>query len=101
MFHPNEVISGSFGNNNVVVCCIQNAIISTAKVEEAYKCENHSKGVIEESIQFLSFDELLEGTDASEDADENRLLPAMNKLWPYLIICLRNKISVVWFFDSD
>ncbi|XP_062204924.1 uncharacterized protein LOC133906970 isoform X2 [Phragmites australis] len=72
---------------------VENAIISIAKVEEAYKCENRSKAVIEEAIQFLSFDEL-DGTDATEDADENRLLPAMNKLWPYLIICLRNKISV-------
>lgn len=101
MFHPSEVISDSCGNNNDVICCIQNAIISITKVEEAYKCENQSKGIIEESIQFLSFDELLDGTDASEDADENRLLPAMNKLWPYLIICLRNKISVVCFFASD
>ncbi|XP_066323908.1 uncharacterized protein, partial [Miscanthus floridulus] len=72
----------------------ENATISIAKVEEAYKCECQSKGVIEEAIQFLSFDELLDGTDATEDVDENRLLPAMNKLWPYLVICLRNKISV-------
>lgn len=78
----------------VALDVVENAIISITKVEEAYKCENQSKGIIEESIQFLSFDELLDGTDASEDADENRLLPAMNKLWPYLIICLRNKISV-------
>jgi hypothetical protein len=50
-------------------------------------------------MQFLSFDEL-DGTDATEDVDENRLLPAMNKLWPYLIICLRNKVSVVCFVTS-
>ncbi|CAL4932443.1 unnamed protein product [Urochloa decumbens] len=78
----------------VALDVVENAIISIAKVEEAYKCENRSKGVIEETIQILSFDELLDGTDASEDVDENRLLPAMNKLWPYLVICLRNKISV-------
>ncbi|PAN48255.1 hypothetical protein PAHAL_9G371600 [Panicum hallii] len=77
----------------VALDVVENAIISIAKVEEAYKCENRSKGVIEEAMQFLSFDEL-DGTDATEDVDENRLLPAMNKLWPYLIICLRNKVSV-------
>ena len=104
MFHPSEIIPGSCGNNNNndnnAIFCLQNAIISIAKVEEAYKCENRSKGVIEEAIQFLSFDEL-DDTDASEDVDENRLLPAMNKLWPYLIICLRNKVSVVCFVTSD
>ncbi|GJM91565.1 hypothetical protein PR202_ga07947 [Eleusine coracana subsp. coracana] len=73
---------------------MENAIICIARVEEAFKCENQSKAVIEEAIQFLSFDELLDGTEVTEDVDENRLLPAMNKLWPYLIICLRNKISV-------
>ncbi|CAN6311770.1 unnamed protein product [Urochloa humidicola] len=78
----------------VALDVVENAIVSIAKVEEAYKCEYRSKGVVEEAIQFLSFDELLDGTDASEDVDENRLLPAMNKLWPYLVICLRNKISV-------
>ncbi|TVU31553.1 hypothetical protein EJB05_23242 [Eragrostis curvula] len=78
----------------VALDIIENAILSVAKVEEAFKCENRSKTVIEEAIQFLSFDELLDDADATEDADENRLLPAMNKLWPYLIICLRNKISV-------
>ena len=104
MFHPSEIIPGSCGNNNNndnnAIFCLQNAIISITKVEEAYKCENRSKGVIEEAIQFLSFDEL-DGTDATEDVDENRLLPAMNKLWPYLIICLRNKVSVVCFVTSD
>ncbi|KAJ1296121.1 hypothetical protein BS78_01G274900 [Paspalum vaginatum] len=78
----------------VALDVVENAIISVAKVEEAYKCEYQGKGVIVEAIQFLSFDELLDGTDATEDVDENRLLPAMNKLWPYLVICLKNKISV-------
>ncbi|KAL6642631.1 hypothetical protein ACP70R_020812 [Stipagrostis hirtigluma subsp. patula] len=78
----------------VALDVVESAIVSIAKVEEAYKCENRSKAVIEEAIQFLSFDEFLDATDATEDVDENRLLPAMNKLWPYLVICLRNKISV-------
>lgn len=49
----------------------------------------------------MSLDELLDNMDAAEDVDENRLLPAMNKLWPYLVICLENKISVVRFLTSD
>ncbi|WVZ57767.1 hypothetical protein U9M48_008112 [Paspalum notatum var. saurae] len=78
----------------VALDVVENSIVSIAKVEEAYKCEYQGKGVIAEAIQFLSFDELLDDTDATEDVDENRLLPAMNKLWPYLVICLKNKISV-------
>jgi hypothetical protein len=76
---------------------VQNAIMSIAKVEEAYKCESRCKAVIEETIQLLSVDELHDDMDAAEDVDENRLLPAVNKLWPYLVICLGNKISVVQF----
>uniref|UniRef100_A0A0D9XMV1 TTI1 N-terminal TPR domain-containing protein n=1 Tax=Leersia perrieri TaxID=77586 RepID=A0A0D9XMV1_9ORYZ len=81
----------------VALDIVENAIISIAKVEEAYKCESRCKAVIEETIQLLSVDEFLDDMDdmdATEDVDENRLLPAVNKLWPYLIICLRNKISV-------
>jgi hypothetical protein len=75
LFLPSaEVTSDSCRHNINVIYCLQNATISIAKVEEAYKCECQSKGVIEEAIQFLSFDELLDGTDATEDVDENRLL---------------------------
>ncbi|KAL6906326.1 hypothetical protein ACP4OV_003927 [Aristida adscensionis] len=78
----------------VALDVVESAIVSIAKIEEAYKCESRSKAVIEEAIHFLSLDEEIDATDATEDVDENRLLPAMNKLWPYLVICLRNKISV-------
>ncbi|XP_015697495.2 uncharacterized protein LOC102706507 isoform X2 [Oryza brachyantha] len=78
----------------VALDIVENAIISISKVEEAYKCESRCKAVIEETIQLLSVDELHDDMDATEDVDENRLLPAVNKLWPYLVICLRNKISV-------
>uniref|UniRef100_I1QW83 TTI1 N-terminal TPR domain-containing protein n=1 Tax=Oryza glaberrima TaxID=4538 RepID=I1QW83_ORYGL len=78
----------------VALDIVENAIISIAKVEEAYKCESRCKAVIEETIQLLSVDELHDDMDAAEDVDENRLLPAVNKLWPYLVICLGNKISV-------
>jgi hypothetical protein len=74
---------------------VQNAVVSIAKVEEAYKCEIESKAVISEVVQLLSLDELLDDMDSAEDVDENRLPPAMNKLWPYFVICLKNKISVV------
>jgi hypothetical protein len=96
-----EITSYGCSHINNIIYCPQNAIVCIAKVEEAFKCENRSKPVIEDTIQFLSFDELLDDTDATEDADENRLLPAMNKLWPYMIICLRNKISVVWFLTPN
>jgi hypothetical protein len=76
---------------------VQNAVVSITKVEEAYKCELESKTVINEAVQLLSLDELLDDMDGAEDADENRLLPAMNKLWPFFVICLKNKISVVQF----
>ncbi|KAG8092661.1 hypothetical protein GUJ93_ZPchr0012g21605 [Zizania palustris] len=78
----------------VALDIVENAIISIAKVEEAYKCESQCKTVIKEAIQLLSLDEFHDDLDATEDVDENRLLPALNKLWPYLVICLKNKISV-------
>lgn len=78
----------------VALDIVEDAVVSIAKVEEAYKCENQGKDVIQEALQILSLDEPLDDMDAAEDVDENRLLPAMNKLWPYLVICLKNKISV-------
>jgi hypothetical protein len=32
---------------------------------------------------------------ADEGTDENRLLPAMNKMWPFLVVCIRNRNPVV------
>lgn len=78
----------------VALDIVENAVVSIAKVEEAYKCEIESKAVINEVVQLLSLDELLDDMDVAEDVDENRLLPAMNKLWPYFVVCLKNKISV-------
>uniref|UniRef100_N1QRB9 TTI1 N-terminal TPR domain-containing protein n=1 Tax=Aegilops tauschii TaxID=37682 RepID=N1QRB9_AEGTA len=81
----------------VALDIVENAVVSIAKVEDAYKCENETKAVIKEAVQQLSLDELLDDMDTAEDVDGNRLLPAMNKLWPYLVICLKNKISMVQF----
>ncbi|XP_020093536.1 uncharacterized protein LOC109713762 isoform X2 [Ananas comosus] len=79
----------------VALDIVENAVISIAKVEEAYKHEKQTKAAIEKAIHLLSFNDLEDAMDAAdEDVDENRLLPAMNKIWPYFIICLKNKISV-------
>ncbi|KAG1362010.1 putative TELO2-interacting protein [Cocos nucifera] len=69
--------------------------ISLAKVEEAYEHEKQTKAKIEEAMQLLLLNDLQDTIDAAdEEVDENRLLPAMNKIWPYFILCLKNKISV-------
>ncbi|CAL9780560.1 unnamed protein product [Musa acuminata subsp. burmannicoides] len=70
--------------------------VSLAKVEEAYKHEKQTKAAIWEAVQLLSLNDLKDGMEAADDeADENRVLPAMNIIWPYLILCLKNKVSVV------
>ena len=89
--------SGISCHSKIVLCHLQNAVVSIAKVEDAYKCEIEIKAVIKEAVQQLSLDELLDDMDTDEDVDQNRLLPAINKLWPYLVICLKNKISMVQF----
>ncbi|RRT65555.1 hypothetical protein B296_00032856 [Ensete ventricosum] len=70
--------------------------VSLAKVEEAYKHEKQTKAAISEAVQLLSLNDLTYGMEAAdEETDENRVLPAMNIIWPYLILCLKNKVSVV------
>lgn len=68
---------------------------SLAKVEEAYKHEKETKVAIEKVIQIYASNGQEDTVDVDDDADENRLLPAMNKIWPYLILCIKNKVSVV------
>lgn len=70
--------------------------MSLAKVEEAYRHERAAKEAIEEVIESYSLYYLQDMLDAADEgADENRLLPAMNKIWPFLVICIRNKNPVV------
>lgn len=75
-----------------------------AKVEEAYRAETETKETIEEVIEFASLFQLKDYMNTTEDgADENRLLPAINKIWPLLVACIRNRNPVVrsLSFSSD
>ncbi|KAG7955252.1 hypothetical protein I3843_11G060800 [Carya illinoinensis] len=74
---------------------VEDGIMTLEKVEAAYKHEKATKEAIEEVIQCCSFYHIQDTLDAADDgADENRLLPAMNKLWPFLVSCIRNRHSV-------
>ncbi|MCH84189.1 Tel2-interacting protein, partial [Trifolium medium] len=64
---------------------IESGLLAIAKVEAAYKHEREIKEAIEEAVESLSLYQLKDTLDATEEeADENRLLPAMNKIWPFL-----------------
>ncbi|GAV64137.1 hypothetical protein CFOL_v3_07655, partial [Cephalotus follicularis] len=74
---------------------VENGIATLAKVEEAYRCETETKEKIEEVIQSYFLYELKDTLDAAQDGtDDNRLLPAMNKIWPFLVICIQNRNPV-------
>ncbi|CAI9784039.1 unnamed protein product [Fraxinus pennsylvanica] len=69
--------------------------LALAKVEEAYKHESKTKEAIGEFIRSCSFHILQDTLDAVENETvENRLLPAMNKIWPFLVSCVQNKNPV-------
>ncbi|KAJ4963121.1 hypothetical protein NE237_023060 [Protea cynaroides] len=79
----------------VALNIIEDGIATLAKVEEAYKHEREAKAAIEKAIRILSFHDLQDMLDASDEGNhENRLLPAMNKIWPYLVVCVKNKKAV-------
>ncbi|KAF5948988.1 hypothetical protein HYC85_014945 [Camellia sinensis] len=76
----------------VALDIIEDGIMALAKVEEAYKHERETKEAVERVFELCSFHTLKDTLDAAEDGtDENRLLPAMNKIWPFLVACIRNK----------
>uniref|UniRef100_A0A9I9D3H6 ARM repeat superfamily protein n=1 Tax=Cucumis melo TaxID=3656 RepID=A0A9I9D3H6_CUCME len=80
----------------VALDIVEYGVAALAKVEEAYKHEKDIKEAIEETLHSHSFYRLLDTLDVSEEAsDENRLLPAMNKIWPFLVACIQNKNPVV------
>ncbi|CAA7394168.1 unnamed protein product [Spirodela intermedia] len=75
---------------------VEDGIVAISKVEDAYKSEERTKEAIERQIQSSLFQDLQDITDASDGGgtDENRLLPMMNKIWPYLVLCMKNRTSV-------
>ncbi|KAF5184034.1 Arm repeat superfamily protein [Thalictrum thalictroides] len=79
----------------VALDIINDGIAALAKVEEAYRHEKGSKQQIERAIQLCSFHDLEDTLDAADETDENRLLPAMNKIWPYFVTCIKNKNPLV------
>ena len=79
----------------VVIVC-QDGILALAKVEEAYKHEKETKEAIEQVFELCSYHNFKDTLDSTEDGtNENRLLPAVNKIWPFLVACVRNKNPVV------
>ncbi|XP_022147856.1 uncharacterized protein LOC111016693 isoform X2 [Momordica charantia] len=79
----------------VALDIIEYGIVALAKVEEAYKHEKDTKEAIEEMLHSHSFYRLLDTLEVSDEGyDENRLLPAMNKIWPFLVACIQNKNPV-------
>ncbi|OMP09768.1 hypothetical protein COLO4_05147 [Corchorus olitorius] len=80
----------------VALDIIEDGIAALAKVEEAYRHEKETVEVIEEELQSCSLYQLKDTMSAADDNTvENRLLPAMNKIWPLLVVCVRQKNPVV------
>ncbi|OMO55316.1 hypothetical protein CCACVL1_27310 [Corchorus capsularis] len=80
----------------VALDIIEDGIAALAKVEEAYRHEKEAVEVIEEELQSCSLYQLKDTMSAADDNTvENRLLPAMNKIWPLLVVCVRQKNPVV------
>eukprot|EP00257_Ricinus_communis_P015582 XP_015573531.1 uncharacterized protein LOC8280892 isoform X1 [Ricinus communis] len=74
---------------------VEDGMTTLAKVEEAHRYENQTKEMIEDVIRSYSFYHLHDTLEAAEEGNnENRLLPAMNKIWPFLVACIRNKNPV-------
>ncbi|CAN4102148.1 unnamed protein product [Withania somnifera] len=71
---------------------VDDVFLTVAKVEDAYKHEKEIKEAIGHVAHMCSFYSLTDALDADADeTTENRLLPAANKVWPFLVACLRNK----------
>ncbi|XP_030527813.1 TELO2-interacting protein 1 homolog isoform X2 [Rhodamnia argentea] len=80
----------------VALDILENGILALANVEAAYRHETQAKEAIEEFIQSCSLYQLQDLLDAADQqTDENRLLPAMNKIWPFFIVCVQNSNPAV------
>nr|GEW58269.1 ARM repeat superfamily protein [Tanacetum cinerariifolium] len=65
---------------------VEDGIVALAKVEEYYKQESRTREVLIEALLSHSLHDLADTLDAENDvSDENGLLPAMNKIWLFLI----------------
>ena len=74
----------------------QDGVVAISMVEEGYRKEKQAKEAIEKEIKSSFLPELEDVDDALDGgADENRLLPMMNKIWPFLVLCMKNNTSVV------
>ncbi|GAB2276406.1 hypothetical protein Dimus_011134 [Dionaea muscipula] len=70
----------------------EDAILTLAEVENAFKHEKGTKEAVQQVATLCSLFHLKETLDAAErGSDENRLLPAANKIWPFLVACVRNR----------
>nr|XP_043628048.1 TELO2-interacting protein 1 homolog [Erigeron canadensis] len=70
---------------------IEDGIIALSGIEESYKQETKTREVLIQALQLYSLHDLADTLESENDGtDENRLLPAMNKIWPFLVACIRN-----------
>ncbi|CAK9165660.1 unnamed protein product [Ilex paraguariensis] len=76
----------------VALDIVEDGIMALANIEAAYRHEKETKEAVEHVFQLCGFHNLRDSLDAAEDGtEENRLLPAMNKIWPFLVACIQNK----------
>ncbi|KFK42304.1 hypothetical protein AALP_AA2G238700 [Arabis alpina] len=87
-------------SSNQVSCLVsldivEEGVVVLAKVEEAYRAETETKETLEEVIEFASLFQLKDYMNTIDGgADENRLFPAINKIWPMFVACIRNRNPV-------
>ncbi|KAI4374634.1 hypothetical protein MLD38_012606 [Melastoma candidum] len=74
---------------------IEDGISALSNVEAAYKHEKETKEEIEEIIESCSLYGLKDTLDVAEATDENRLLPSMNRIWPFLVVSVQNRNPAV------
>ncbi|KAI3708806.1 hypothetical protein L2E82_38272 [Cichorium intybus] len=70
---------------------VEDGIVTLAGVEESYRHEMKTREVLAQALQSNSLHDLADTLEVENNGnEENRLLPAMNKIWPFLIACIRN-----------
>ncbi|KAF3784919.1 hypothetical protein EJ110_NYTH29201 [Nymphaea thermarum] len=75
----------------IVLNIVEDGIAALEVVEKSYMHEKQAEEEIGQVVQLFSLHGLKDILDSSnEGVDENRLLPAMNKLWPYMVVCLKH-----------